>query len=93
MAGWSLLGAAVVYAWGVFMVLGVYDVEELCGRYGQHWEFDPAHRESLFPPSSPCNPSYDLVPPYLTPVFFTLLTLAAVSTTIAITRKLNPSPP
>ncbi len=84
---WSLLGAAVVYAWGAFIVFGVFDIEEMCRNHDQHWEFDPVHRPSLFPPSHPCHASYDLVPPYLTPVLFGLLASSAAFTAIAVVRR------
>jgi hypothetical protein len=45
----SLLGAVVVCVWGAFLVLGVHDIEEICGAYNQHWEFDSGHTPSLFP--------------------------------------------
>ncbi|MEO6090006.1 MAG: hypothetical protein ABIQ18_43540 [Umezawaea sp.] len=79
----------VTYVWGIFIVLGVYDVEETCGRHNQHWEFDPDHMASLFPPSSPCNPSYNLVPPYLNPIFFALLASTVVFTVIAVVQRVR----
>lgn len=88
-ARWSLLGAVVVYVWGAFLVLGVYDIEETCGMHNQYWEFDPNHRASLFPPSSPCNPSYNVVPPYLNPAFFALLALSIVFTVITVVQRVR----
>ncbi|MEO6088565.1 MAG: hypothetical protein ABIQ18_36180 [Umezawaea sp.] len=85
-ARWSLLGAVVMYVWGLFIVFGVFDIEELCGKYNQHWEFDPNHRDSLFPLSVPCNASYDLIPPYLNPIFFALLASTVVFTVIAVVQ-------
>lgn len=88
-AMWSLLGAVAMYVWGFFRMLAVPDIEEVCGRRGQSWEFDRDHRESLFPLSNPCNPSYDLVPPYVNPVFFALLALSVVFTVIAVVQRLR----
>ncbi len=90
-AGWFLLGAAVVYVWGAFHVLGVLDIEEVCGARDQVWEYDPGRRDSLLPLSSPCNASYDLVPPYVNPLFFALLTLSATFTVIAVVRRVRAS--
>ncbi|WP_112226455.1 hypothetical protein [Lentzea atacamensis] len=58
-------------------------------RYNQPWEFDPDHRESLFPLSNPCNPSYDLVPPYVNPMFFALLASTVVFTVIAVVQRVR----
>ncbi|HUQ58914.1 hypothetical protein [Lentzea sp.] len=88
-AGWSLLGAVLVYGWGYLLLLGVHDIEELCGSRGHPWEFDPNRRESLLPLSSPCNASYDLIPPYLNPIFFALLASAVVFTVIAVVRRVR----
>ncbi len=88
-AGWFLLGAAVVYVWGFLNMLAVPDIEEVCGVHDQHWEYDPGRRESLLPLSNPCNASYDLVPSYVNPLFFTLLALSAVFTVIAVARKVR----
>ncbi|MFD5829339.1 hypothetical protein [Lentzea sp. NPDC060358] len=78
-----------MYGWGAFLVLGVHDIEEVCGARGQFWEFDPGHRPSLFPPSYPCNASYDLVPPYLNPILFALLASVVVFTVIAVVRRVR----
>ncbi|PWK90620.1 hypothetical protein C8D88_101638 [Lentzea atacamensis] len=69
--------------------LSVPDIEEVCHRYNQPWEFDPDHRESLFPLSNPCNPSYDLVPPYVNPMFFALLASTVVFTVIAVVQRVR----
>jgi len=88
-ARWSLLGAAAMYVWGFLNSLAVLDIEEVCGRHNQRWEFDPDHRASLFPISNPCNASYDLVPPYVNPVFFALLALSIVFTVIAVVQRVR----
>ena len=88
-ASWCLLGAAVMYVWGFLNMLAVPDIEEVCGKYDQRWEFDPGHRESLLPLSNPCNPSYDLVPSYVNPAFFALLALSAVFTVIAVVQRVR----
>lgn len=88
-ARWSLLGAVILYGWGAFLVLGVHDIEEVCGMHDQVWEFDPGHRPSMFPPSYPCNASYDLVPPYVNPLFFAFLASAVVFTVIAIVQRVR----
>jgi hypothetical protein len=87
LARWSLLGAAVMYMWGFLSSLSVLDIEETCRRHNQPWVFDPGHRESLFPLSNPCNPSFDLVPPYVNPIVFGLLALTVVFTVIAVVQK------
>jgi hypothetical protein len=88
-AVWSLLGAAAMYVWGFLSMLAVPDIEEVCGSHNQYWEFDRNHRESLFPLSNPCNPTYDLVPPYVNPALFALLALSAVFTVIAIRQRVR----
>ena len=88
-ARWSLLGAVVVYGWGAFLVLGVHDIEETCGMYNQYWEFDPAHRPSMFPLSYPCNPSYNLIPSYVNPVFFVLLALSVGFTVVVVVQRVR----
>jgi hypothetical protein len=88
-ARWSLLGAAAMYVWGFLCSLAVPDIEEVCGRHGQRWEFVPNHRESMLPLSNPCNASYDLVPPYVNPAFFALLGLSVVFTVIAVVQRVR----
>jgi hypothetical protein len=88
-AGWSLVGAAVIYVWGFLSVFGTFDIEEVCHRHNQPWVYDPNHRESLFPISNPCNPDYDLVPFYVNPLVFALLASAVVFTVIAVVKRVR----
>jgi hypothetical protein len=89
MVGWSLFGAAVMYVWGFLNGLAVPDIEEVCNRHNQPWVFEPDHRESMFPLSTPCNSSYDLVPFYVNPVVFALLASAVVFTVIAVVKRVR----
>jgi hypothetical protein len=89
MVGWSLFGAAVMYVWGFLSGLAVPDIEEVCNRHNQRWEYDPGHTESLFPISTPCNSSYDLVPPYVNPALFALLASAVVFAVIAVVQRVR----
>lgn len=89
MVGWSLFGATVMYVWGFLNGLAVPDIEEVCNRHHQPWVYDPNHRESLFPISTPCNPDYDLVPFYVNPLVFALLASAVVFTVIAVVKRVR----
>jgi hypothetical protein len=87
LAMWSLQGAVVMYVWGFLSSLSLLDIEETCRRHNQPWVYDPDHTEALLPLSNPCNPSFDLVPSYVNPIFFGLLALTVVFTVIAAVQK------
>ncbi|PRY41405.1 hypothetical protein [Umezawaea tangerina] len=88
-ARWSLFGAVAMYVWGFFNSLAVPDIEDTCRGRGQPWVPTAYNESSLFPLSNPCNPNYDLVPPYVNPLFFALLALSVVFTVVVIVQRAN----
>ncbi|WP_139190502.1 hypothetical protein [Actinokineospora iranica] len=82
-AMWSVGGAAVMYAWGLWHTFAL-DVEEHCTIVRER-DYDEQHGGLTFVPiSRKCNAEYDLVPPYVNPIVFALLALAVVSVAIAV---------
>ena len=79
------LCAGLVYSFG--LLSSPYDAVETCREHGERFDdsaaFDP-YREDLFPLSSKCNASFDLVPAWVNPALLALLSLVAVSAAVLI---------
>lgn len=82
-AAYAPIAAVGLYAWGAAHMFTM-DIGETCKlTYGQQWDPDYTG-ESLFPLSSKCNASFDLVPAYVNPGVVGLLVLIPVFLVVAV---------
>ena len=82
-AGYAPIAAVLLYAWGAAHMFTM-DIGETCKlTYGQRWDPDYTGA-SLFPLSSKCNASFDLVPTYVNPGVVGLLVLIPAFLAVAV---------
>jgi hypothetical protein len=84
-AGYTLLAAVLLYAWGVEHIFS-WDLKETCGlRYGE--PVDPAYAytgDHFWPLSQRCNATFDLVPAYVNPGVAVLTAASPVCLAVAL---------
>lgn len=88
-AAFAGMFSVLAFAWGLWKSFA-WDIGETCALHGHRYDFDfrldPARRQQGLLPlfSNKCDASYDLVPGYVNPLFWSCVALTAVLTCCAV---------